>query len=148
MGQVAGENRDVEGIFDRSSVAVVGGGPAGVTAARALAALGHRVVLHGAAVVLAPFTRTTPDAFWLRTMLSPLDRTIESVPPLNVHDEIASADGASTIARAWNVISAPAATRATERRPRLSPRARKLIRCFLLELPLTPCCPEAPTGVK
>jgi len=45
MGLVVGENRDVEGIFDRSSVAVVGAGPAGVTAARALAALGHHVVL-------------------------------------------------------------------------------------------------------
>ena len=91
-----------------------------------------RVVLHGAAVVLAPFTRTTPDAFWLKTMLSPLDRAIESVPPLNVHDEIASADRASTIARAWNVISAPTVTRAAERRPRPFPRARKLIRFFLL----------------
>jgi hypothetical protein len=91
-----------------------------------------RAVLHGAAVVLVPFTRTTPDAFWLKTMLSPLDRTIESAPPLNVHDEIASADGAPRMARAWNVISAPTETSATERRPRVLPRARKLIRCFLL----------------
>jgi hypothetical protein len=89
-----------------------------------------RLVLHGAAVVLAPFTRTGPDAFWLKTMLSPLDRTIESVPPLNVHDAIANADGAPTNARAWNVISAPTAKRATERRPRLPPRAKELMRFY------------------
>jgi flavin-dependent dehydrogenase len=45
MSRVAGEHRDVDCILDRSCVAVVGGGPAGVTAARALAALGHHVVL-------------------------------------------------------------------------------------------------------
>jgi flavin-dependent dehydrogenase len=44
-GPVAGKSRDVPGIFERSSVAVVGAGPAGVSASRALAALGHRVVL-------------------------------------------------------------------------------------------------------
>ena len=42
---MAGQSRDAEGILGRSSVAVVGAGPAGVSAGRALAALGHRVVL-------------------------------------------------------------------------------------------------------
>ncbi len=44
-GPMPGESRDSASAFGPSSIAVVGAGPAGVTAGRALAALGHRVVL-------------------------------------------------------------------------------------------------------
>ena len=50
-------------------------------------------------------------------LLTPLDRTIESAPPLNAHDEIAAnADGAATWRGAWNVIDAATAAAAAERR--------------------------------
>ena len=74
-------------------ILVVGGGPSGLAAARALAALGQPVVLVdkadrlGGAPILSGYAKLVPSGEWARDAIGSMVAPVESSPHVEIHRE-------------------------------------------------------------